>query len=53
MRGDPVKTVVPKSFMASTTVPTDIKVLLLMYLAWPPVRCGRQGRAIVANQAST
>ena len=54
--GDPVKTVVPKSFMASTridSVPTDIKVLLVTPPAWPPVRCGRQSRAIVANQAST
>ena len=45
--------------MASTTVEseiggaTDIKVLLVTYPAWPPFKCGRQGRAIVANQAST
>ena len=57
--GDPVKTGVPKSFMASTridpreAVPPDIKVLLVMSPAWPPVRCGRQGWAIVANHAST
>ena len=52
--GDPLKTVVPKSFMASTriAVPTDIKVLLVTSPAWPPVRYGRQGWVIVANQAS-
>ena len=34
-------------------MPADIKVLLVTSPAWPPVRCGRQARAIVANQAST
>ena len=52
--GDPVKAVVPKSCMASRrigtqAVPTDSNVLLVTSPAWPPVRCGRQGRAIVAN----
>ena len=32
-------------------MPTDIKVPLVMYPAWPPLRCGRQGQAIVVNQA--
>ena len=34
-------------------ISADIKVLLVTSPAWPPVMCGRQGRAIVANQAST
>ena len=51
--GDPVKTVVPKSYMASRRKGTQLGVLLVTSPAWPPVRCGRQGRAIVANQAST
>ena len=33
-------------------MPTDIKVLLVTSPAWPPVRCGRQGQAIVGNPAS-
>ena len=32
-------------------MPTDIKVLLVTSPAWIPVRCGRQGLAIVVNQA--
>ena len=57
--GDPVKTVVPKSFMANTIIESVLgganrhQVLLVTIPAWPPVRCGRQGRVIVANQAST
>ena len=44
--------------MAMTTtetqgVPTDIKALSETSPVWPPVRRGRQGRAIVANQVST
>ena len=56
--GDPVKTVVPNyhgndNNRNSIRVPTNIKALLVMSPAWPPVRCGRQGRPIVANQVST
>ena len=29
------------------------KALLVTSTAWPPVKCGRQGRAIVVNQVST
>ena len=57
--GDPVKKVVPKSLMASTRIVSELgganrhqsSVGNVSGLA--PVRCGRQGRAIVANQAST
>ena len=56
--GDPVKTVVPNYHgndinRNSVRRSTDIKALLMTSPAWPPVRCGRQGRAIVANQVST
>ena len=55
--GDPIKTVVPKSFMASTRIDSELgganRHQLVTSLARPPVRCGRQGRAIVAYQAST
>ena len=57
--GDPVKTVVPKSYMASRRIVTQLggakrqQGSVGNVSAWPPVRCGRQGRAIVANQAST
>ena len=54
--GDPIKTCF-KIVMAITTieseaVPIGIKALLVTSQAWP-VRCGRQGRAIMANQVST
>ena len=51
--GDSVKTVVPKSFMANTRIELELgganrhQILLVTSPAWPPVRCGRQGRAIV------
>ena len=58
--GDPVKkqlfqnlTWQAEEKVHSLAVPTDSNVLLVTSPAWPPVRCGRQGRAIVANQAST
>ena len=56
--GNSIKTVVPKSFVANTRIELELgganrQVLLITSLAWPPVRSGRQGWAIVANQAST
>ena len=57
--GDPVKTNVPiflwrpQQYNVIKTMPTDITILLVTSPAWPPVTRGRQGRAIVANQAST
>ena len=36
----------------SKAVPIDIKTPFVMSPAWLPVRCGRQGQAIVVNQAS-
>ena len=59
--GDPGKTnKSSKIFMVITTIESelgganrDIKIPLIMSPALPPVRCGRQGRAIVVNQAST
>ena len=55
--GDPVKTVVPKSCMASRRIGTQLgganrqqrSAGNIEPPAWPPVRCGRQCGAIVAN----
>ena len=55
--GDPVKTVVPKSFMAITIIESDLGSANRHQSSAGNVSglasCGRQGRATVANQAST
>ena len=54
--GDPRKTLVPKTIMAESTNEVTLddagRFLSVASPAWPPLRCGGQGRAIAANPAS-
>ena len=55
--GDPRKTLVPKTIMAESTNEVTLgdagrNQISVASPAWPPLRCGGQGRAIAANPAS-
>ena len=56
--GDPRKTLVPKTIMAESTNEVTLdnagrnQISVMASPAWPPLRCGGQGRAIAANPAS-
>ena len=56
--GDPRKTLVPKTIMAESTNEVMLgdawrnQISAVASPAWPPLRCGGQGRTIAANPAS-